>query len=136
MIRLGLLILMVAMPGPVIAGACNVPGTHPTIQQAIDDLACNDIELSSQSFTENISIDRSLSLSGPGEGVAILRGQAVVTGLATSVSLTGFRVDNGCSNSGIAVSQGAQVSTTGMRFLVSEQLPCIPGLLLYDGFES
>lgn len=136
MIRVVLIFLIATMPGLVYAGSCTVPGTHPTIQEAIDDLSCNDIELGGQSFTENISINRTLTLSSAGSGVAILRGQAVVTGLATSVVLTGFRVDNGCSNSGIAVSMGAQVATMGMSFRVSNQLPCIPGLLLYDGFEG
>lgn len=68
--------LLVLQLWPQIAGAavCKVPGTHPTIQKAVDDTSCTDIQLEAQTYTEQVSIGRAgLTITGKGAGRTILR---------------------------------------------------------------
>ncbi len=49
---------------PAHAQTCTVPGSHTTIQEAIDDPACATVALATQTYPESIVIRRSLTLAG------------------------------------------------------------------------
>lgn len=128
--------LLLVFPSSAAAGVCSVPGSHPTIQQAIDDLLCTDIQLAANTYPENFIIDRSLMLSGPPEGGAVVLGQGTVVGVGTAVTLANFRIENGCSNFGLFALLGAEVVGQGIQFVVSSDLPCTIGMLFSNGFEG
>ena len=132
---------------PAGAQTCTVPGTHATIQGAIDDPACTTINLSAQSYPESINIQRSLTLAGPapsggnggentGGGGAVVEGLVRVVGAGTLVNTSDLAVRNGCPLNALLVLGGAQ--TNGMNLTVerSAALPCPASLVFADGFES
>lgn len=122
---------------PAAAGVCTVPGTHTTVQEAIDDLACTTINLSAQTYAESITVLRTLTLAGPGGGGAIIEGLVLVAGVGTTVDLNDLAVQNGCLGNAMVVRGGAQVSGTNHQVTRSGALPCPPFLMLFgDGFES
>jgi hypothetical protein len=58
---------LVCLSSSANAGAgCSVPGDYPTIQGAVNDVACDTILLSPQTYAEEIVISRGLTLSGNG----------------------------------------------------------------------
>jgi hypothetical protein len=63
------------------AQICAVPsGQYPTIQSAIDDAGCSEVELTAQVFVESAVVDRSLTLRGDSSGTHTIEGQVQVTG--------------------------------------------------------
>ncbi len=58
-----LALLLPALASPALAGVCTVPGSHATIQEAIDDPLCTTINLAVQTYAESISIPRSFMAS-------------------------------------------------------------------------
>lgn len=81
-------VLALALGAPATrADPCSVPGTHPSVQQAIDDVACTAIELAAGSYEESLAISRSLSLAGAGSPPSTLLGQVSVSGAGTLVVL-------------------------------------------------
>lgn len=138
--RFSALIFLVAALGgfsePARAGACTVPGTHPSIQAAVDDPACSDIELSNQSYFELLDIDRSLSLFGPPAGDATVIGQVNVSGGATMAILNDFRIESGCANGALRIFGGARMTGSGMQVAHISGTPCGVELIFEDGFES
>ena len=79
-----LILLPVGLVSPTLAGVCTVPGSHATIQEAIDDPSCTTINLSTQTYPESINITRTLTLAGPGGGGAIVEGLVRVVGKKSS----------------------------------------------------
>ncbi|MDQ4005503.1 MAG: hypothetical protein M3135_04260, partial [Actinomycetota bacterium] len=72
---LPVLILALWVAPPVRAAApCSVPGTHATIQAAIDDSSCNPIDVAAGTFDENIELGRSVEIIGAGTGSTIIDG--------------------------------------------------------------
>lgn len=119
------------------AGDCTIPGSHPTIQAAIDDHLCTEITLAAQTtYTEHLHINRSLQLGGPPEGGATVQGQINLTGPMTVALLTNFRIESGCSSGTLRVSDGAQMNGSGLHMLFSQLFPCIADLFISDGFEG
>ena len=113
-----------------------MPGSHATIQEAIDDPACTTISLAAQTYPESISILRSLTLSGPPAGGAIVEGLVWVVGSGSVVDLADLLVQNGCPES-LLVQGGAQVNGANLQVIHSAALPCPPPPLIFtDGFES
>lgn len=45
-----------AWASPGLAQTCTVPGSHATIQTAMDDPACTTIDLSAQTYAESVNI--------------------------------------------------------------------------------
>lgn len=73
------------------AATCTVPGTHATIQAAVDDLTCDTIEVDPGTYNESVTIARALTLVGPNSGISGLavRGpEAIVTSAVTTMNLT------------------------------------------------
>ena len=121
---------------PAGAQTCTVPGSHATIQEAIDDPACATINLSAQSYPESINIPRSLTLVGPGGGGAVVEGLVRVVGVGTVVNLSDLAVQNGCPSNALLVFGGAQTNGTNLAVERSAALPCPPLPVFSDGFES
>lgn len=118
------------------AGTCAVPGTHSSIQAAVDDLACSDIELASQDYFELLVIDRSLALAGPVGGTAAILGQVSVSGGSTLAMLSDFRVEGGCPDGVLRVTGGGQATAARMQVVVDPGSECAADLLQRDGFED
>lgn len=64
---------------------CNVPGTHSTIQAAVDDPACSNIDVGPGTFPEQVTVTRSnVTITGSGAASTSIRPAAVS---ATTTSL-------------------------------------------------
>ena len=48
---------------------CTVPGSHPTIQSAVNDLTCSTINVAAGTYNEQVQITRTLTLRGAQAGV-------------------------------------------------------------------
>ncbi|MCP4425842.1 MAG: hypothetical protein GY803_15220 [Chloroflexi bacterium] len=84
---------------------CTVPGSHAAIQAAVDDLACNEINVASGTYVENVFIDnREVQINGAGMGGTIVDGNAAnnVFEIKSSsiVTLTQMSVTNGKAGNG------------------------------------
>ena len=122
---------------PLTAGTCNVPGSHPTIQQAVLDTACTTIDLVATTYSESIEVTRSLTLSGPGGGGAVIEGLATVSGAGTQVAMNNLAIQNGCTPDGIRSDGQAELTGTNLSVTSNSALPCpIIPFLFSDGFES
>ncbi len=133
-----LVLILAALALPIHAQTCTVPGSHATIQQAIDDPACAMITLSAQSFAESIVVRRPLTLAGPAAGGAVVEGLVLVVGQGTEVILQDLTVENGCSPDALRTSGGAKITGNNLRVERSEALPCpatTAGRIFTDGFE-
>src|SRR5262249_6613757 len=53
-------------PTTAAAANCKAPGTHPTIQAAVNDTNCSDIQLLGTTYNENVTIARSVTIHGMG----------------------------------------------------------------------
>jgi hypothetical protein len=79
---------------------CTVPGTHATIQAAVNDVSCATINVGAGAYTESVTINRSLTLNGAQAGNSVGGrtfaglGESTVTGVmtvqASSVTVDGF----------------------------------------------
>ena len=122
---------------PVAAGTCNVPGSHPSIQEAVLDIACTSIDITATTYNESIEVARSLTINGPGGGGAVIEGLATVTGSGTQVAFNNLAVQNGCTPDGVRVDGGAEVNGTNFAVTSDTALPCpIVPFIFSDGFES
>ncbi|MBI1297487.1 hypothetical protein GC175_21320 [bacterium] len=70
---IGLLALLVTTQ-PAAAQSCAVPGGYNTLQAAVDDGNCADITLAAGTYTENVTINRSVTIRGAGEGQTLVDG--------------------------------------------------------------
>ena len=133
-----LLALGLMARAPAGADVCSVPGSHPTIQEAVNDSACTEIDLSDQTYPESILVTRSLTIAGPGAGTAILEGGVEVTRSGTIVTLTDLEVRNGCQPEALSAAGGGRVEGTGLVVVRSAALPCpsVIADIFLDGFES
>jgi len=75
-LSIGLGLALSLVPQSLWAAVCSVPGTaHPTIQRAINDPTCSEIELKAQVYTEQLNINRpggSVIVRGAGAGRTVL----------------------------------------------------------------
>jgi hypothetical protein len=84
--------------------ACTVPGTHATIQAAINDVACSQIDVAPGAYTENLTIPRAVTLNGAEAGNPFSGrtfgspGESTVSGdiriQAANVTIDGFSLTN------------------------------------------
>jgi hypothetical protein len=54
---------------------CAVPGDHATIQAAVNDLACETVNLGAGTFYESVTISRTVTLQGHGADLTIVAGK-------------------------------------------------------------
>ena len=113
-IRLSILTLAIAglVPTPATAAAtCQVPSaSYPTIQSAVNDANCTELELGGQTFNEDVSIDRSLTITGAGSGSTIIDG----TGSIPAVDLTANTARQ-LSIAGLTITGGGGSSCAGLN---------------------
>ncbi len=122
-------VLVVAGAVPALGATCNVPSTpHPTIQAAINDVACTEIVAATGTYTEAPVINRTLSIEGAGSSQSFIQGQVEV--LAGTVGLTGLHI----SAAGEALWAHSGAETSGFDLIVVNGLVGTP--LFADGFED
>jgi hypothetical protein len=111
------------VPLPVRAGTCMVPGSHATIQAAINDPSCTTIDLANQTYSESVLVSRSLTIASPSGGSATIEGLVAVEGSGTVVALDDLGVQNGCSPEALRVQGGAEVNGTNLQVTRAAALP-------------
>lgn len=124
----------------VLADVCAVPSApHPTIQSAVDDLSCTEIVLAAQTYTESVTIARSLELRGASTATSIVEGRVVVEGASIVVAARDLTIDGsapsvaGCFREALVTDGGAQLSANDVVVINGDGDAC---LLFRDGFES
>ena len=132
----GAVLLVLALASSAHSQTCTVPGSHTSVQEAVDDPACATITLSAQIYPESVNIPRSLTLAGPGAGGAVIGGLLRVAGAGTQVTLQDLRVENGCAPSALRTASGAEVTGVNLEVERSAALPCPLSVVFEDGFES
>jgi hypothetical protein len=120
---------------PASAAVCPVPsGAHPTIQSAVDDAGCTEVELVAQTFAESVVVQRDLALEGAAATTTVIAGVVTVHGGATLLELRGVTVDarDGSMAAALDVHGGARVSCRDVVVVNGTG----QGLIFQDGFES
>lgn len=119
---------------------CTVPsGSHPTIQAAVADLGCSEINLLSQLYQENPTIERSLAVSGVTSSTTVIVGQIRISGTGSVVTLAELTVNAsdssvaGCFGEAVVSNDGAQVIGSNILVFNATGAACT---LFADGFES
>ena len=96
---------------------CKVPADRATIQAAVDDAACETVNLDAGTFYESVKISRTVTIQGQGVDMTVVDGNANGSVFSIRggvvVTLTGLTVTNGSASSGggIAVSAGSGEKT-------------------------
>jgi hypothetical protein len=80
-------------------------GTHLTIQDAVDDAACEPIVIVAGTYVENVVISRDVTLLGSGMGTTIIDGGGVDTAVlindpSATVYMSDLRITNGAAVDG------------------------------------
>lgn len=119
----------------VSAQVCSVPTlAYPSIQGAVDDAACAEIELAAQKYVGSVAVSRSLVLRGDSSATTTIVGQVTVTGATTEITLQDIKVDGGgCFTVALDVSDGAQVTSGPDVVVVNANGGECP--IFEDGFE-
>ena len=122
------------------AAPCPVPsGNHATIQSAVDDPGCTEVQLGSQTYVEDIVVERTLEVSGVSSTATVIAGRILITGETTAVTLSGFTADAstpasaGCFLEAIDVEGGARMIGSNIVAVNGDGTAC---LLFGDGFED
>lgn len=135
-------VIVLAWPQLALAGSCNVPGSHATIQEAVDDPGCSTVELAAQVYPESVTVTRSLTLQGALGGGSTIEGRLIVDGADTDVTATDLAVDTstanlaGCFSRALEVRGSAALAGQGLQIRNSLAGFCPAGLIFSDGFES
>lgn len=103
------------------AAACSVPGTYATIQAAIDDVACTEINVAANTYQENLTIGRDVTINGAvnadNEPETFIDGQqlqsTVIIQLAAVVQLNNLVIQNGNARS-LANGTGGGINIIGV----------------------
>lgn len=122
------------------AAPCPVPtGSHPTIQSAVDDASCTEVQLGGQTYTEVVSIGRTLALSGVSSATSVIAGRVNIRGASTIVAVADLTIDGsdeavaGCFSEALAVEDSAQMSGNNLVVINGDGTACV---LFEDGFED
>ncbi|MEE4273918.1 MAG: hypothetical protein V2I67_19730 [Thermoanaerobaculales bacterium] len=122
------------------AAPCPVPtGSHPTIQAAVDDPGCTEITLGSQIYVQDVTIDRTLGLSGVSSSATVIAGRVAIEGASAVVTLAELSVDGshqavaGCFVEAVDVGGGARMLGSNIVVVNSDGDAC---LLFGDDFED
>lgn len=78
-----------ARAGHVAIANCTVPGTHATIQIAVDDAACDSIDLTADRYVGSVTIYRSLTLTG---APSVIDGELTISTDGTAVVIDGVEL--------------------------------------------
>jgi len=141
-IRHGMALFMVLISCDLSAFAdlCPVPSSsHVTIQAAVDDPACTEIELAAGAFIESVVIPRDLVLRGASTTATVIEGQVTVQGGSTQAHIEDLTIDGSAAGVGgtldqaLLVGGGARIAGSGLVVLnaATDLHP-----IFTDGFES
>ena len=123
-------------PSILVATDCPVPGSHATLQAAVDDVACTSISFSAGAHTGSATITRSLLIRGPLSGQATLLGRLDVT--AGSVDIVDLVVDG--SGTSLGDCAGEVIRARGAARVAGRNLVVVRGAancgVFSDGFET
>ena len=133
----GVVVLVVVLllgDAPARAGVCTVPGTHASIQNAVDDPACTTTQLGGETFVESVEVDRAADLLGHPGGDSTIAGSVVVTGAGSTVLVEDVSVSGGCEV-GLLAAGGAEVVGSDLHVVLDPSAGC-PAAIFADGFET
>lgn len=84
------------------AGTCRVPSQYSTIQAAVDDPACSDVDVAAGTYYENVVINRDVNIAGDSRGDTIVDGggdgSVFLIEPPVSISLSRLIIQNGNAN--------------------------------------
>ena len=121
-------ILAFALPVVAAGPVCSVPGDYATIQGAVNDLGCATINVAAGTYTEQVAVNRSITINGANAGIAgngVRVPESIVNGAdsstpfvitADNVTINGFTVENG-SNGGYDAGIWSQTGTMNLNIL-------------------
>lgn len=131
------LALLLLVTGSAQAALCNVPASYTSVQAAVNDNNCSEIQMSPGQYEGSINISRSLTLSGSGSNRTVVNGVVSVSGNTTQATLRSFRISGGCQGSWLISSGGASVLASTIRSELVAPSQCGGDELIFeDGFES
>ena len=133
---------ILAFATPVVdAATCTVPSVpHETIQEAVDDIGCTEIDLAAQLFIESVSITRSIVLRGDSSASTVVQGRLTVTGASTIVDLHTLKIDGsalpvrGCFEAALDVTGGGRVAADDDVVVINTGGGSCP--IFADGLET
>jgi len=126
-----LAVAVLALPPPARAAQCTVPsGVHPTIQAAVDDPGCTEIELAAGLFEESPVIDRALTLTGASSTTTTIGGRVEVAAATVALADLGIAAAGGFTEA-LWAHSGAEVSAIDVAVLAGGA-----PAFFEDGFES
>lgn len=134
------LLLIVAtwvVPAVLQAGTtCTVPGSHATVQAALADVGCDEVQLAAQSYNESIRIERSVTLAGVGG--SILAGRLTAAGSGVVAVVSGLAVQNSCLGGSLRSMAGARLQASAVAVSYGSGFGCPPepAEIFADGFET
>jgi nitrous oxidase accessory protein NosD len=132
-----LVLALLAPAGALHADLCLVPGDYSTITAAVAAAECTEVSVQAGSFSENVTIQRSLSLHGIDTSSTILEGRLQVEGSAVEVTLADLTLDvAGCFATGLTVSGEAQVQMPSGPVEIIDSGGGSSCPVFQDGFES
>lgn len=133
-------LLLCAIATPAAAVVCSVPSAnYPTIQAAVDDVACTEIVVAAGTYVESVEIQRSLSLTGDSPGTTVIEGRVSATGAGVELTLDDLKVDAGASSVAgcfpiaVDVGGGAALTSNNLIAVNADGDAC---LIFRDGFET
>jgi nitrous oxidase accessory protein NosD len=132
-----LVLALLAPAGALHADLCTVPGDYLTITAAVAAAECTEVSVQAGTFSEDVTIQRSLSLHGIDASSTILEGRLQVEGAAVEVTLADLTVDAaGCFATGLTVSGEAQVQMPSGPVAIIDSGGGSSCPIFQDGFES
>lgn len=109
----------------VLFATCMVPGTHATIQAAVNEITCTVIDVAPGAYAENVVINRPVTINGEKAGTPVAgrtfgAGESTLTGRftvqAAGVTIDGFSLTNPGQGIGIVV------KTAGNNALITNNI--------------
>ncbi len=93
------LLVLLATTHPATAQSCAVPGGFSTLQLAVDNTGCAEVTLAAGTYTENVTIDRSVTIRGAGEGETLIdggdAGRVITIAAGVTVVMEDLAIANG-----------------------------------------
>jgi len=119
--------------GTAQAVTCNVPGDHGSIQAAVDDPACDTINVAAGGYAENVMIPRSVTLNGAQANTPVAGRmfgppfESTITGMIANpapditIQAAGVTI-NGFSLSNLGQATGILIKTAGNNALITNNI--------------
>jgi pectin methylesterase-like acyl-CoA thioesterase len=133
-------LFLCAITTPAAAAVCTVPSpSHPTIQAAVDDVACTEIVVAAGTYVESVEIQRSLSMTGDSASTTVIEGRVSATGAGVELTLDELKVDAGASSVAgcfpiaVEIDGGAALTSNNLIAVNADGDAC---LIFRDGFET